>query len=179
MKQLMHFVREERGSVSVLEYSIVLPICFIMIASLLALGFVMHRRAVMDTAAAEAVNIAAKAYTATYITADGDPYKYLKGGYHKTSVHTQMVDSVRERLGNSASVDIADSGIGTERRVKIVVRQPYGLFSMESSFERTLICAAADVRNADFFMFLARRYTGADLESHFSDITKKLQHGIF
>lgn len=62
MKTKLDKILEEKGSASIVEYSIVLPICLIVLLFIFTVGYMLNQRAVLDAAATRAILIAQKVY---------------------------------------------------------------------------------------------------------------------
>lgn len=188
---------EERGSASVIEYSVVLPLCFIIVVSVIAAAFVMARRASLDAAAVGAVQIAEMAYAdPSFDGAYPNPYRFLGGGYDSDRVHHLMRQSIVRDLEADAplfpgldwgepEITIEDGGFGPGRKAKVAISQEYQIpwrffgeqqntFVLRTSYANTLHCPVAEIRNADFLVYLSEKFTGYDLRQAVSSISERL-----
>lgn len=61
-KQMKKFLSEENGAASIVEYSIVLPLCLVAVMFLFLVAYFLNERAVLDAAAHRSVLVAEKLY---------------------------------------------------------------------------------------------------------------------
>lgn len=211
--------------------TIVLPLCWIVMAALLTIGQIMGRQALLDAAADRAVILVRMAYAdpnylgiAGFDTAeseqalesageealdplgidqrrplggrlDRDPYRYLNRSA-ETSITKAAEHRVRAILnaGNQlpGGVTPADPQIDISViqgilgiHVRVAVKQyltlpliPTALFPdfgyrMQADSEAAVSCTPEMIRNTDYALDLAERYTGIDLQEKLNGILGK------
>lgn len=118
----MSFIKDESASATILEFTIVLPLCLIMIAMLFFLGFILSRQAVLDAAADRAGYIIRCAYAdpnylliadlgveeidtdylgirsrkSLYGYCKGQPYRFLFDAFDRNQIEAAVVKKVRQ-----------------------------------------------------------------------------------
>ena len=135
-KQLK-YIKDERGSASIIEYSMILPICFIVILFIFIVGFFLNQRALLDSAANRSILIAQKVYADPKYTklvsmdfdADedmlgikdldnsfnrrfkNDPYRFLSNKYKEDEMNTLTSKKV-ESIVKSNQLFVLDNRVG-------------------------------------------------------------------
>lgn len=152
--------REERGAATIVEYTIVLPICLFIILFIFMTGFFLHQASVLDAAAERGILIAQKIYTdpnAEQIidfsgTTDGknvgyrqknsvinssnftsDPYRYWDNGYNSTSIKSNIESKVKAVI-ESSQLLISSRYMG---KPKVTYNGVSGIFFKTASVEVT------------------------------------------
>jgi|GEM_PF-913260 len=122
----------ESGSASVLEYTIILPLCLLVVGALIVFGLYLCMYAVLDSAADRAVVIVRSIYSdpnylriADHGFDDGghdyigirerrdlygrcksEPYRFLYGGFDAESVRQAASEKMRSVLGRASFLDV-------------------------------------------------------------------------
>jgi hypothetical protein len=112
---------EENGAASIVEYSIVLPLCLVVLLFIFFVGYVLNQRALLDSAAHRGVLLAQQFYAdpnydvivdlglaagdSDYaghkerhefkdIGFENDPYRFLSKSYHEDLIQTRMEEKI-------------------------------------------------------------------------------------
>jgi hypothetical protein len=146
--------RFEEGSASILEYTIVLPLCMLVVSAMIFLGLYLCRYAILDSAADRAVLIIRKMYAdANYLEiadpglGEGDadhlgikarrelyglcgcePYRFLAGAYNREHAMRCVEGKLRIILGSAAFPGMVPDLSGTD----ISIVEKTGLFGKEA-----------------------------------------------
>ncbi len=160
MNYLRRLKTEEQGAGTIVEYSIVLPICLFLILILFIVGFFLHQASVLDAAAERGILIAQKIYTdpnseqvidyraTTKGTVVGyrrkgdkiktnnfesDPYRYWNNGYNSDSIKNNVENKV-SNVVESSQLFVSEKFLG---RPKVTYNGVSGLLFKSASVEVT------------------------------------------
>ena len=160
MNFLKRLMREDRGAATIVEYSIVLPICLFIILFIFMSGFFLHQAAVLDAAAERGIIIAQKIYSdpnaekiinftattkgttvgyrqknSTINTSNfsSDPYRYWSNQYKSDSIKTNIEKKVKAVI-DSSQLLISKRFMG---KPKVTYNGVSGIFFKHASVEVT------------------------------------------
>lgn len=130
--------RESKGSASIIEYSIILPLCLWVLVFLFMAGYVLHQRAVLESAAQRAVMIVQKLYAdpnyrnlvlltdqeadRDYVgykerqnqniaDLERDPYRYWNNGYREDIIQQAMDVKIRNIIYRNQLIDLSSISV--------------------------------------------------------------------
>lgn len=137
MKKMKRLLQNSDGAASIVEYSIVLPLCFLVIAFIFLLGFYLNQKAVVESAGQRSLMIALKMfndpsadkiYDYSYGTDNQqsgvgkssydfssmtkDPYRYWGSGYRFAEINTAVQSYVKEAV-TKGQLRIVDKWAGS------------------------------------------------------------------
>lgn len=126
MNNRKRLFKNDDGAASIVEYAIVLPLCFFVIMFIFLLGFFLSEKAVVESAGQRGVLVAMKMYNdpsadliydyrygtdnntagfgksaSTFGTMNKDPYRYWTRSYRQSSIDTSVRDYVTEAITKS------------------------------------------------------------------------------
>lgn len=128
MKRINRLIRDETGAAAILEYSLIMPMCIILLFCLFMFGYVMNQYAVLETAALRGALIAQKVYAdPNYLNMvqlaeetddkdfvgyknrineslsnlESDPYRYFNNNYKADTIENLIVHKVMSVINNN------------------------------------------------------------------------------
>ncbi|MDR0381849.1 MAG: pilus assembly protein [Oscillospiraceae bacterium] len=119
-------VEEETAAASIVEYSIVLPLCLIVLLFIFFVGYVLNQRALLDSAAHRGVLLAQQYYAdpnynnivdlglteakrdyvghksySMNVLFENDPYRFLNKNYHEDMIRERMEGKITSVIGKN------------------------------------------------------------------------------
>lgn len=208
-----------RGSASVLEYTLVLPLCFIAVGMVFLMGFFLCRYALISAAAYRAVLIVKSAYEdCNYLDIadlglsgmdepdhigvkerrdlngliDCELYRFLGIGDGYGNAGARAAEKAKVIINRAGlpgvgitagqpdvHIRIASTGMGRKAYVEITQRIGFPLLQdavvIRAHADATLLSPAEMIRNTDYILQLAERYTGVDVSSKLIEAVTKAQ----
>ena len=126
MKKMKRLLQNCDGAASIVEYSIVLPLCFLVIAFIFLLGFYLNQKAVIDSVSQRSLIVAMKMFndpsaeqiydysygikrdqsgmgssSYDFSSMTRDPYRYWKKSYNQQEINSEVESFVAQAVANS------------------------------------------------------------------------------
>ena len=126
MNRMKRFFNNDEGAASIVEYAIVLPICFFVIMFIFLVGFLLNEKAVVESAGQRGVFVAMKMYndpssefvyqfsygtdqdkagfgqsTSDFTKMTKDPYRYWDRGYREGEISAGVSNYVTQAISKS------------------------------------------------------------------------------
>jgi hypothetical protein len=217
-------VNRVRGSASILEYTLVLPLCLVAVGVIFFMGCFLCHYAILDAAADRTVLVIQSAYeNGNYLAIadlgllgtdgldyvgvkerrslsglkDCELYRFLGSGDGYDIARELAVEKARGILEQAGLLNVVDVMVGQpnvriwversglSRRAHVEITRSIGIpnilgfsfweniVTIKASAVATLLSPAEMVRNTDYILHLAERYTGIDISSKLSGVVSK------